>query len=51
MRTPQLSTMRQPDTTAHWLTSALQLPIEWGAFIYKMGHPSWLDRLSKMLQG
>ena len=35
----------------HDLHRAQTAEIKWGAFIYKMGHPTWLDRLSKMLRG
>lgn len=35
----------------HDLQRAQTAEVKWGAFIYKVGHPTWIDRLSKMLRG
>ena len=35
----------------HDLKRSQEAEVKWGAFIYKVGHPTWIDRLSKMLKG
>ena len=35
----------------HDLERAQKAEAQWGAFIYKFSHPSWMDRLTKLLRG
>jgi Zn-finger nucleic acid-binding protein len=35
----------------HDLQRSQAAEVKWGAFIYKVGHPTWIDRLSRMLRG
>ena len=35
----------------HEIEHADQAEVKWGEFIYKLGHPTWIDRITHFLKG